>query len=56
MFYIFKQTYIWDGARNIDEGKPPRVVKAKTEIRARKKLPHIMGRDWVLVGTKKKKK
>lgn len=55
MYYIFKQTYIWDAHRNIDENKSPKIVRAKTEERARRKLPHVQGREWVLVGTKRKK-
>lgn len=49
MYYTFKQTLIWDGARRIDDSKPSRTVKGKTEVKARRKLPHDIGREWILV-------
>lgn len=56
MYYIFRKTVLWDAMRNIDKSHGPMTVRAKTEPKARKKLPFEMGREWILVGTKKQKK
>jgi hypothetical protein len=52
VYYVFKQTKIWDGYREIDETRPSRTVKGKTEEKARQKLPCDTGREWILVETK----
>lgn len=53
MYFIFKQSLIWDAYNSIDENQPSKTIRAKTEEKARRKLPVMIGRNWILVGTKK---
>lgn len=52
MRYIFQQSYIWDGSATgtSDPNTPIVRVKARSEERARKKLPKsALGRIWILL-------
>ena len=53
MRYIFQESLIWDGAGRVDTDKKPVSVKAKSEEKARRRLPKnsSMGRSWILIGT-----
>lgn len=48
--YVFGVTRIWDGANTIDTAKSQKRIGAKSEDKARKKLPDPgFGRKWILI-------
>lgn len=50
MKFLFQQSRIWDSHREPDSSKPVVKIKARSEERARRRLPHPeMGREWILV-------
>ena len=51
MFFSFQESKIWEGSNNIpDPERMAQRIKAKSEIRARKKLPKAgVGRVWILM-------
>jgi hypothetical protein len=50
MRYVFQRSLIWDAANRVDENTKPVRIKAKSEERARRRLPDAgLGRTWILV-------
>lgn len=53
--YTFRQSKIWEAGNPIDENRDPITISAKSEGRARRKLPDIgLGRVWILTDVKEK--
>jgi hypothetical protein len=50
-YFTFQESRIWDGAKRVDPNGKRVTVKAKTDIKARKKLPtpSSIGREWIRV-------
>lgn len=52
MYYTFQQSRIWEHGDPVDKNQPRKRIKAKSEEKARKRLPkNDMGRKWILVAT-----
>ena len=52
MFFVFQESKIWEAGNPVDPlGKTVR-IKAKNELRARRRLPETnLGRVWILIDT-----
>lgn len=54
--FIFQESLIWEGsANNLDPNGEVVLINAKSEARARKRLPKTgLGRRWILVDSEPK--
>ena len=50
MRFVFQESLIWEHGDPVDPRRPQKVIKAKSEPKARRLLPKPdTGRTWVLV-------
>lgn len=52
MYFTFQESKIWESGDPVDPNGDRKKIRAKSEMKARKKLPETssIGRVWVLVG------